>query len=115
MHCLSLYWCKVVVRVVCASIRLTCPSRPKVHPIRLMVHPLREYLSIFKDIQAYSMNFHVYSKNIQRICSPCLSVRPSCPYSTSLPPCLSFMTTLVLELQSGEKTSSICIICRYES
>jgi hypothetical protein len=32
----SLYWCKVVVRVVCASIRSTCPSRPKVHPIRLM-------------------------------------------------------------------------------
>jgi hypothetical protein len=52
-------------------------------------YPLREYSKIFKHIQAYSKNIHIFLENISRICLPNPSNR------TSLPLCPSFITTMV--------------------
>jgi hypothetical protein len=63
-----------------------CPSYPSV----------KEYSNIFEYIQAYSRE---YSKNksIKSNSNGHVhpSVRPSHPYTTSLSPCPSFMTTLI--------------------
>jgi hypothetical protein len=81
----------LMCRVVKASNR---PTHPSVHHVR----PLR-------NIRVYSSIFEHILKNIQRICQlrPIANrhVRPSCPYMTSLPPCLSFMTILLMWTKCG--------------